>query len=1334
MTDETDASSSPLAGWWPPSRRGWIALGVLVFLLVVRIALPTIAERVIESQGSELLAGEVTVENVDLWLLRGAVALEGVALWPEGGAPEEDRPPAEPALVAWDRVYVNVSWLALVQKVAEIEDFELDGLGVNVARLHDGSLVLPELRDPAVAEEPAESEEPGSPFGVVIDRAAVSGARVLVRDDVPTPPSVRELELPSLVVTDLAINHEEPTAPGKIVVRAELGRGTIRVEARVSERAGGFETETRIDVKGLPLDQMHVHEPLLGWTRSAGSVDASVRVRVDRDARIIASGRAAVSDLAIAVPDEEKPGLAWRQLEIEIDRIDVAKQTAKLDRVSLDGARVLVRPDAVPPLPIIPTALVTPGDGTSRDGGSRPDGDETEPGGKTPSGDAPAAKTPGDEPPDEETPREETPDEEPVGGEPPGEEPESAESGDAPPDWAVELALLEVTDAAAHLLLDGRPARASLGGLRVAEIEAAGAAWKIASIEIEDSGAEATFDGQTARANVGALSITSLSGQGPDFALGPVELADTVAEAELHTGNARVEIPRSTVTGVTSDPTKPIHLVATVKEHASVVELDATLVQQSRDVDARIDIENLLLGRYADLSGMSPVLLPTGTLQAALAIQVHDGDTAHVAGQIAIDELQVRTQDGEDDFSVAWQALAVDIRTLDLSLENPDEPMNLELAELRLDRPDIRATLTKDGIVLPTVRTAEVSADTSADAGTSVSAPEPARADTGSPTELAPSAPAPTASTETPPPPADAEAPATEAAAMPADAKTPATDTATSPNDVEAPASETATSPDDAEAPASETAPSPGAAEAPATETATSPDHAEAPATETGTSPDETEAPPAPTTGSRTSAEAPPTAPANSPNETGASPPATAASPAAAETPPAETAASPAAAEAPAAETAASADDTETASGPEQVAVQDGLTVQTESVGVDEIAELAEPAANLPLGFAIDRLRITDGTFRVVDRAVRPTYRGTITDFQLDIAGLALAHDASPADAEFEKMSLDLRAPGDAPVKIRAESEAKGIRIDANVEKLRLAQFNPYVQQASGYTILEGAATVESSVLWAKERYESDTDVTLRELDVGNDKGGTLFRDTFGISIGAALALIRDVTGKIGLGIPVSGSLEEGADVGIGSVVGQAITKAILGAITSPLKILGAITMVGGKVADIRPKPVPFRPGTSTIAKSALVQVDEIGDVLAASPAVKIELIGQAGPDDVRGLRERAVLAELQEESGFVRGLRNLVGAGRDSIQSALESGDTSALGPEDRARLDELAAEHEVTDDQLVALARERATALRERLVEGDGVPEDQLSIGEPRASRDEGASQVAVNLLARG
>ncbi len=1211
-------------------------MGLVALLIVLRLALPTIVQNVLMSQGSKYLQGQLVVGGVDLWLLSGAVALEDVALWPDGAVPAEGTPPTEPAFVAWKRAYVNVGWMALFSRVANLEDFELDGLRVNVARLHDGRLVLPDLRDlPPDEDEKEEEDDDSEPFGVLIDRAALLSAQIRVRDDVPGTPTYRELKLPSVEVKGLAINDRDATTPGHLVIQAGIGPGTIRIDASISEQARGFNTEAQIEIANLPLDQLHVHEPDLDWTSSTGRLNASVRTVVDPQARITASGEISVVDLDIDVANEEKPGMAWRQLAVTIIELDVAKQRVELALVSLDGASVLVRPDQTPPMPILPNNASAaeaddPGGAPASATGASDGGSPEPPRDDAPGAEDQATTTAVDEKPntpdaaDEATiPTVNVQSNEPDAANQPTA-PTANQKPDAPdaPDQTTAPTVNEETDEpdavdqATAPTADDRtdaPSTKEEGADTPASEDTKAPAvqegtdepsadpappteWAIhlARLEVTDATADLIALARPGTAHIGKLSITEIAATGTHWKIGAVHLSDSSFYALLVTGAANVEIPSLSVTGLTSDPSEPIKVVGKLKEDAAIVDIEADVTIEPQRVSAKIDLENVPLGRYAELSGVSPVYMPTGTLQAALAIQV-DVDTAHLAGQIAMDEIQMLTHDGKDDFSVAWETLSLDIRTFDAHLTDPEAPMQLELAELRLAKPNIRTTLTQDGIVLPTVRLDEAVVPVPTDA--------PAEKKDGT---TAPKTEAPLQ-----------EAAPSQSAAVPEDP----------------PAS------GDAPAPTADALPSSGATR---------------------------------------------------------------------EEPPSDDIPAP--------------------------VLRDGLLVQTESVGVDDIAEFAEPAANLPIGLVVDRLRIEDGTFRVVDRAVKPTFRGKMTNFQFDITGVELPADVPPTETVFEKMSLDLDAPGGAPIKVRAGTEEAGLRVDASIEKLPLAQFNPYVQQAAGYTVLEGAATIESSVLWAKDRYESNTDVTLRSLDVGDDKGGTIFRDYFGISISAALALLSDITGKIGLGIPLSGSLAGGADIGIGSIVGQALTKAILGAITSPLKLLGAVTMIGDRLDDITPHPITFQPGTTDVTQADAEHVDSLGAVLASTPAIKLELIGQAGPDDVRALQEAAVLRDMNDESGILGGIRNLASGGtRNAIREALEAGDTSTLSDEDKAGLDDLGAEITITDADLTKLATDRAEGLRQTLMENDGVPEDQLTIGAAQISREEGPSEVRVNLLSR-
>ena len=162
-----------------------------------------------------------------------------------------------------------------------------------------------------------------------------------------------------------------------------------------------------------------------------------------------------------------------------------------------------------------------------------------------------------------------------------------------------------------------------------------------------------------------------------------------------------------------------------------------------------------------------------------------------------------------------------------------------------------------------------------------------------------------------------------------------------------------------------------------------------------------------------------------------------------------------------------------------------------------------------------------------------------------------------------------------------------------------------------------------------------------------------------------------------------------------------------MNALASPLKLLGALSLDGGKVEAFRPEPIGFVTGQAEIADDAWWRIEQLAGVLAASPALRVELTGETSADDVRALQEAAVLADLQQEQGFLKGLRNLPSRGtRNAVRAVLEArakGEPSpeALDEDDAAQLEAWLAAKPVGEEQQRALA-----SARERAIAKKGLP----------------------------
>src|SRR5207253_1284350 len=134
----------------------------------------------------------------------------------------------------------------------------------------------------------------------------------------------------------------------------------------------------------------------------------------------------------------------------------------------------------------------------------------------------------------------------------------------------------------------------------------------------------------------------------------------------------------------------------------------------------------------------------------------------------------------------------------------------------------------------------------------------------------------------------------------------------------------------------------------------------------------------------------------------------------------------------------------------------------------------------------------------------------------------------------------------------------------------------------SPYSITSGGLAVTTKARFRKGRYDSTTALKLLKFDLGGKEGDTLFAQQFGIPLSVALALLKDLQGNIGLDIPLAAD-EQGTKIGLASVVGQALRKALIGALASPLKLVGAAFGGGGGEA-LAPAPIAFRKGRAELA------------------------------------------------------------------------------------------------------------------------------------------------------
>lgn len=373
----------------------------------------------------------------------------------------------------------------------------------------------------------------------------------------------------------------------------------------------------------------------------------------------------------------------------------------------------------------------------------------------------------------------------------------------------------------------------------------------------------------------------------------------------------------------------------------------------------------------------------------------------------------------------------------------------------------------------------------------------------------------------------------------------------------------------------------------------------------------------------------------------------------------------------------------------------------------------------------VAQARIDRARARIHDRTVQPFYSTRIDRLDLRARGIRWP------DTRVADLALTMNGLGGAKLEVRGSIHPGASKLDAKLVELALAQFNPYVTP-TGYGLSDGSLSFATRAAAEKDSYRTSTDVVVRQLEVGGSEGEALFQQAFGIPLSVALGLLKDLDGKITLSVPIDADAS-GVKLGIGRIVAQALRKALMGALASPLKLLGAITS-NGKVERLAPEPVAFVPGEAQLAPEGAERIEQIAGLLTGSPGIALTLAGVASESDLRVLRERALFAELEASSGL-RSLANLGEIGtrravRDHLAAKLAGAPPVALDAEPQDWLETHVADQEIDAAELTSLASTRAEAVRESLVRDHAIAEPRLAIAPPVVDPPASVPGVAIQL----
>lgn len=373
--------------------------------------------------------------------------------------------------------------------------------------------------------------------------------------------------------------------------------------------------------------------------------------------------------------------------------------------------------------------------------------------------------------------------------------------------------------------------------------------------------------------------------------------------------------------------------------------------------------------------------------------------------------------------------------------------------------------------------------------------------------------------------------------------------------------------------------------------------------------------------------------------------------------------------------------------------------------------------------FALDikALKLRDGEVAFADLAMKPNFKVNLRKFNASFANINNLPRHSTA------MTLDgvlaesgsLRGKG----QISFDDPRRNNDVTLNFKNVPLNAFNPAVMTFAGYQIVSGRVNLNLHYSAKDGELKGSNQIVIKKIELGEEVADFQGKK---LPLGLAIAVLEDSDDTIDVTINIAGNVDS-PEFSASGLVWQAISNVLTNIATAPFRALSALIGMGASdgVNAVLGEAVYLPPDEDRLEK--------FGDFLAKKPNATLELTGTYDPNAdkaalVRAIADRAIL----KAAGVNISPNELTPALDFSdvrVQSGLKSAYAQYVGriklgqrlitlPGGTARNEqlytELIASISVTDEDLRALAKNRATLALDLMVKSNPALKDRINLGE--------------------
>jgi hypothetical protein len=304
--------------------------------------------------------------------------------------------------------------------------------------------------------------------------------------------------------------------------------------------------------------------------------------------------------------------------------------------------------------------------------------------------------------------------------------------------------------------------------------------------------------------------------------------------------------------------------------------------------------------------------------------------------------------------------------------------------------------------------------------------------------------------------------------------------------------------------------------------------------------------------------------------------------------------------------------------------------------------------------------------------------------------------------------------------------------LEFDFRNIEMPNLTPYTVKFAGREIAEGSLDVDLSWSIRDGQLEAVNRMVINDLKLGDkvESPGAM-----SLPLDLAVALLTDTQGRIDLEVPVSGDLND-PQFRYAPLVFRALGNVLGKIVTAPFRFLASLLGGGAEETDL--EFVGFLAGDAALQGPEAEDLGKLAEALAQRPELALQ-VGAAYDEERDGRALRQQRLDVAISGRFEAG----EGSGKDGdpVRLIMEAMYAEAAGPEapdalqaehtstpqgsDQPVLDEtryleaLRAEllelQDIDPQQLRLLGMERASSVRNHLVDSGGMDPAKISLTEP-------------------